>query len=316
MNKKVVELESTKARLKVLERNSDHSSNPTPIQKPPRQTPDVPPKGAQATPHLPLPEKKKVETPTRQQPGEDNFSRYQQQPTLQQKAESRVHFDLNNLPKTVGAPRPPKQLPLTSPNVTVVEGLRSVGQPVVEGLRNVGQPAVGRKQTTLPSDARQRLEEMANSARLDAGMRKYSVGSNIQSRIPTSSKSHATSPRRESGDPVQELIANRFNYPPSGVSQNNNNSKPPTRRESTPAMPSGLSSNGNGLMSSRERSLNQKNSEPSTPLGVSSAPPSKTPSTVTTPTMPPTNSVTGSALDLDASKKVRPKSFWANWWRF
>ena len=116
---------------------------------------------------------------------------------------------------------------------------------------------------------------------------------------------------------VLDLINSRFNYQqqqqrPASQANNNNNNLNKARRESAPSpatTTTAVNSNGRNAHTiphnNRERSLNLKNGQQldlSSGAGNNNSAPS-TPSSVSPP-----------ALGLD--KKVRPRSFWANWWRF
>lgn len=182
VNKKMVELESTRARLKVMERNQ-----PTAAQllaaKPEGQQAAKPPRGTAAA------------TGKKQQDavGDDNYVRYGQ--GQQTRGENRVHFDLADKKAAAG-----------------------------RRASSTEQPPPARGQT-LPQDARQRLEEMAQSGRASAGavssaVRKYSVGSASAAAGGTAAGSRGrlggsagALNNGAAADPVQELIASRFNYP-------------------------------------------------------------------------------------------------------
>lgn len=237
-----MELESTKARLKVLERNS--------VPQPHQATSE--------------PQQSTTEQQQNQMVGEDNYVKYTQQPN---KAEPKaVHFDLN---KT--------------------------------GVRRASESRQ-RPTSQLPSDTRQRLEEMAASGgSVNKAIRKFN--SNNNSRIPT-----------KSPDPVQELIANRFNYP---NRQNNNSKSVPNRREMPTVPPQQQQQQ---IQTKREKSLNARNSEDpvitsnnnqnhhhSVPL--SSSQQQQQHQVHSTPN-------NANSYDNVIDRKVRPKpSFWA-FWRF
>ncbi len=200
--------------------------------------------------------------------GEDNYVKYNQQPN---KSEPKaVHFDLN---KT--------------------------------GVRRASESRQ-RPTSQLPSDTRQRLEEMAASGgSVNKAIRKFNTNNN--SRIPT-----------KSPDPVQELIANRFNYP---NRQNNNGKSVPNRREMPTVPPQQQQQQQQQVQTKREKSLNARNSEDpvvtsnnnqnhhhSVPLS-SSQQQQQQHQVHSTPN-------NANSYDNVIDRKVRPKpSFWA-FWRF
>ena len=242
--------------------------------------------------------------------------------TLQQRAENRVHFDLNALKKTMGSTN------TSSSNVTVVEGLRS--SPKAAPMMGSGNAS-----SQLPSDTRQRLEEMAASGSVSSAVRRYN-SNNTAGNPRMNGRSSSTEGRL---DPVQETAAgHRYgqhlttsaHHHQAGRGSSQAVANKLARRESVPlSSGSSVPSSSPGqqqqqgghaptnISSSRERSLNLKNDHHhhhSAPITTQSG------------TVSPTNTNTvggnmggSSSYDLnhlDASKKVRPRSFWANWWRF
>ncbi|XP_059097003.1 uncharacterized protein LOC131891447 isoform X2 [Tigriopus californicus] len=211
VNKKLIELESAKAKLKVLEKNQFDGGV----------------KGGGNSRNLPV---------------AGNFSKTD----LVSKNENRVHFDLHSTPKSPGAPTATKVVQ-ADPSAVPARTAGTQGPSGDGGLRSGN--TTGRRgmihHSQLPSDTRQRLEEMANSA--SGSAKKYS--------------------NARSGDPVQDLIASRFNFPagnnlvttsqPLGIPTTATLSKPTVAPSSRRGDPSATPLSNNN----RERSLNDKNIE-------------------------------------------------------
>lgn len=265
--------------------------------------------------------------------GDDNYVKYMQQnQSVKGSTENRVHFDSHSKAK---------RLPLT----TNAEGPRPAG----------GQ----RLQTQLPSDAKQRLEEMANINQ----PRKYSAPTRIPvapsaGGMAPAAKAASNSALQNSGskknndivDPVQDLIANRFNYPPLAKSTSALPLPPKVggnkeiaratltaRRDTVATVPatSMATTTATRPQNLAVKSMNMKNHElssassdkgggvvggggvaghqsaPQTIVGVNGGGSVSSSPVVATPP-----SFVASSDHLDPSRKVRPKSFWANWWRF
>ncbi len=228
-----------------------------------------------------------------------------------------VHFDINtkggggHATKSTNTAGPAKKIS----NVTVVEGLRTAGS-------GNGSAASGvRRGSQLPSDARQRLEEMASRSRAATAS-------------PRTSSSVAgmggSTPNLTSGPPKRGQEASDWMRAATAVANNNLGVKSSSSglHHSSSSVSRRDSSSGNG---GNVRDLNLKNSGG---VGVSNpavSPPAPTATEVASnPLMQlseqsklPTMSTGGSlsarhSVDNtgDPSKKVRPRSFWANWWRF
>ena len=303
MGKRVVELESTKARLKLLERNQHqlpipNATNSSALAEAKSQR-NLPSSSASAAGAL-----KAAAESSKQQ---------------QQALNSRVQFDLKKDASSV------KKVS----NVSVVEGLRAANAVADSRLSSTGgRRGLLQQQLTgsaLPSDTRQRLEEMATSGR-----------KNLAAKTGASSTGK---------DPVQELIASRFavnnntaytNKSGTGTASSSANhmaSKPPIGRansvhqqqqqqannnrfRSNPALSTAAPTTATGqtalTANPRERSLNLKNSSSSDMAGGDQHQQQHSSS----PNLS-SGSNLGQQLSInDPSKKVRPKSFWASWWRF
>lgn len=298
MGKRVVELESTKARLKLIERNQHH----LPLPHPTSTSADTKSQRNLSSTSSVVAGNAKAAT------AEAAGSKH----TLSQQPNNRVQFDLKKDSSSV------KKVS----NVSVVEGLRAANAVADSRLSSTGgRRGLLQQQLTgsaLPSDTRQRLEEMAMSDRKNL-----------------TNKSSATMAAK---DPVQELIASRFSVnnntssktatatavasniaakPPIGraisasTHQQTNNNR--FRSHATSAGLTSSSTTSTVASNTRERSLNLKNSNTADPVfgdvsGNSHQQHSSSPNLST-------NNQSQLSIN-DPSKKVRPKSFWASWWRF
>ena len=164
-------------------------------------------------------------------------------------------------------------------NVTVVEGLRAAAS--AQNLLNVN----GRSSKQLPPDTRQRLEDLAR-ANTRPVSRSVSTSSAAAAKAMAGSAPNlagvSSPPKR--GQTIMEENAARLN----------NNGK-------TASVPS--IAQQSALLPAR----NLKN-------GVSSGDVSALPNLTLSEQQQQQHLPT--SLSSDPSKKVRPRSFWANWWRF
>ena len=164
-------------------------------------------------------------------------------------------------------------------NVTVVEGLRAAAS--AQNLLNVN----GRSSKQLPPDTRQRLEDLAR-ANTRPVSRSVSTSSAAAAKAMAGSAPNlagVSPPKR--GQTIMEENAARLN----------NNGK-------TASVPS--IAQQSALLPAR----NLKN-------GVSSGDVSALPN-LTLSEQQQQQQHLPTSLSSDPSKKVRPRSFWANWWRF
>ena len=164
-------------------------------------------------------------------------------------------------------------------NVTVVEGLRAAS--ASSNILN------GRSSKQLPPDTRQRLEDLARGANTRPIIARSVSSAAVNKTMAGSAPNLAATQPPKRGQTILEENAARLN----------NNGK----TASAPSI-----SQQQSLR--RDRDLNLKNSSVST--GDVSVSPNLTLSEQQQQQHLPTS------LSSDPSKKVRPRSFWANWWRF
>ena len=212
-----------------------------------------------------------------------------------------VHFDVNtkgggsgggNKPSSsAGANGSAKKLS----NVTVVEGLRAAPPPAVaSSVHNLLNGGISSSRSKpLPADTRQRLEDLAR-ANTRPISRSVSV-KNMAGSAPNLAAS-AAAPKR--GQTIMEEIAAGGGL--GGTGRLNNNAK-------TASVPSIISQQSQRRVSD----LNLKNGG----LGGGSVGDVSVP-TLSSHATTEQQQHLPTSLSSDPSKKVRPRSFWANWWRF
>jgi len=170
--------------------------------------------------------------------------------------------------------------------VTVVEGLRATS---VSNILNGGNGGGVGRSRQLPSDTRQRLEDLARAnTRPISRSVSSAAGKTMAGSVPNLTGLAAQPPKR--GQIILEDSAAKLN----------NNGK-------TASVPS-IAQLQSALPTRRDRDLNLKNGGG---IGGSALDVSVVPNLT-----PEQQQHLPTSLSSDPSKKVRPRSFWANWWRF
>ena len=164
---------------------------------------------------------------------------------------------------------------------------------VVEGLRAASTANIlngnGRSSKQLPPDTRQRLEDLARGANTRPIIARSVSSAAVNKTMAGSAPNLAATQPPKRGQTILEENAARLN----------NNGK-------TASVPS--ISQQQSLR--RDRDLNLKNSS------VSTGDVSVSPNLTLSEQQLQQQQHLPTSLSSDPSKKVRPRSFWANWWRF